>query len=116
MATLNAREKKIKEFISAGKYEFSKHAEREREADKISIRELEEALINCKIIEDYLDDPRGPSFLALGFSKRRPIHAVCSIRTDPEELLLITTYDELVKSHIPYVVHASTSSARTEYQ
>ena len=24
--------------------------------------------------------------------------------------------DELVKSHIPYVVHASTSSARTEYQ
>jgi len=26
------------------------------------------------------------------------------------------TYDELVKSHIPYVVHASTSSARTEYQ
>ena len=93
MATLNAREKKIKELISAGKYEFSKHAEREREADKISIRELEEALINCKIIEDYLDDPRGPSFLALGFSKRRPIHAVCSIRTDSEELLLITTYD-----------------------
>jgi hypothetical protein len=33
MATLNAREKKIKELISAGKYEFSKHAEREREAD-----------------------------------------------------------------------------------
>ena len=25
-------------------------------------------------------------------------------------------HDELVKSHIPYVVHASTSSARTEYQ
>jgi hypothetical protein len=25
-------------------------------------------------------------------------------------------FDELVKSHIPYVVHASTSSARTEYQ
>jgi len=24
--------------------------------------------------------------------------------------------DGLVKSHIPYVVHASTSSARTEYQ
>jgi len=24
--------------------------------------------------------------------------------------------DEFVKSHIPYVVHASTSSARTEYQ
>ena len=28
----------------------------------------------------------------------------------------ISNIDELVKSHIPYVVHASTSSARTEYQ
>ena len=32
------------------------------------------------------------------------------------EKLLKALYDELVKSHIPYVVHASTSSARTEYQ
>jgi len=29
---------------------------------------------------------------------------------------IIATNDEFVKSHIPYVVHASTSSARTEYQ
>jgi len=32
------------------------------------------------------------------------------------EILLENLFDELVKSHIPYVVHASTSSARTEYQ
>ena len=31
-------------------------------------------------------------------------------------LFVILLDDELVKSHIPYVVHASTSSARTEYQ
>jgi len=30
--------------------------------------------------------------------------------------LIKRIYDEFVKSHIPYVVHASTSSARTEYQ
>jgi hypothetical protein len=30
--------------------------------------------------------------------------------------LITPNYDELVKSHIPYVVHASTSSAQTEYQ
>jgi len=50
---------KIRKLISKGKYEFSKHAERERRFDMIPIRELENALINCEIIEDYPDDPRG---------------------------------------------------------
>lgn len=93
MALRNARERKIRDLIKNGKYEFSKHAERERQADRISVAELEEALTNCEIIEDYSDDPRGPSFLALGFSMDRPVHAVCSIRNDPDELLLITVYD-----------------------
>ena len=93
MALGDVREKKVKELIKSGRYEFSKHAERERESDKISTQEIEEALTNCKVIEDYPDDPRGSSFLILGFSKGRPIHAVCSIRTGPDELLLITVYD-----------------------
>lgn len=93
MALPDPREKKVKELIKSGRYEFSKHAEREREADRISLKELEEALIKCKVIEDYPDDPRGPSFLVLGFSDERPIHAVCSIRTDPDELFFITLYD-----------------------
>jgi len=32
------------------------------------------------------------------------------------KLVRVAIHDGLVKSHIPYVVHASTSSARTEYQ
>jgi len=88
-----SKEQMIRTLVLAGKYEFSKHAEREREADKISVEELETALITCEIIEDYLEDTRGPSFLVLGFSQERPIHAVGSIRTDPNELLLITVYD-----------------------
>jgi very-short-patch-repair endonuclease len=35
---------------------------------------------------------------------------------DSERDNYLVINDELVKSHIPYVVHASTSSARTEYQ
>jgi len=93
MASNDVTEKKVRDLIKSGRYEFSKHAEREREADRISTQEIEEVLINCKIIEDYPNDPRGPSFLILGFSKDRPIHAVCSIRTDPDELLFITVYD-----------------------
>lgn len=88
-----SKEGKVKELVTKGRYEFSKHAEREREADEILVEELEEALINCEVIEEYPDDPRGVSFLVLGFSGNRPIHTVCSIRTEPEELLLITVYD-----------------------
>jgi hypothetical protein len=72
---------------------YSKHAERERESDMITTKEVETALINCEIIEKYPDDPRGPSFLCLGFSAKRPIHTVCAIKEEPQELLLITVYD-----------------------
>ena len=84
---------KVRRLVSEGKYELSKHAERKRELDMITMEELEEALKNCEIIEEYPDDPRGASFLALGFCFRRPIHAVCTIKTEPEEVFLITVYD-----------------------
>lgn len=86
-------EEKIRKLATEGRYEFSKHAERERQLDMILVNELEDALKNCEIIEDYPDDPRGASCLVLGFSGQRPIHAVCTIKVNPEELLLITVYD-----------------------
>ena len=85
--------KRIRKLVTEGKYEFSKHAERERQLDMILVNELEDALKNCEIIEDYPDDPRGASCLVLGFSGQRPTHAVCTIKVEPEELLLITVYD-----------------------
>lgn len=83
----------IRALVKAGKYEFSIHAEKERQADKITMEELEEALGSCKVIEDYPTDPRGASCLVLGFAAERPVHAVCTIRKGPEEVLLITVYD-----------------------
>jgi len=59
----------------------------------ITIEELEQALTNCEIIEEYSDDPRGASCLVLGFCQQRPIHAVCAVRAEPQELFLITAYD-----------------------
>ncbi len=70
----------------------------EREIDRIYTWELEDALKGCKVIEDYPDDPRGASCLVLGFSGSKPIHAVCTTKTDPEELLLITVYDPSKRS------------------
>jgi hypothetical protein len=83
----------IRTLVSRASYELSKHAERERELDMIYMSELEEALYSCEIVEEYPDDARGTSCLVLGFSGSRPIHAVCTVRSDPEELLLITVYD-----------------------
>jgi len=84
---------KIRKLIVQRKYEFSKHGERKRESDMIPVEKLEQALRDCEVIEDYPDDPRGASCLVLGFYKQEPVHAVCTIKTNPEELFLITVYD-----------------------
>jgi hypothetical protein len=83
----------IRTLVTRQQYELSMHAEREREADRILVEELEEALRHCTVIEEYPTDPRGPSCLVLGFVAGRPIHVVCTIKHDPEELFLITVYD-----------------------
>jgi hypothetical protein len=62
----------IRNLVRAEKYEFSKHAEKEREADQITMSELEHALVDCDMIEEYPNDPRGPSCLVLGFADKRP--------------------------------------------
>ena len=85
--------RQIRRLVAEGRYEFSKHAERERELDMITSEELQQAVTKCEIIEEYLDDPRGASCLILGFYQRRPIHVVCAVKTQPEELFLITVYD-----------------------
>ncbi len=82
---------RVKGLIKSTNYRLTLHAEIERDADHISIAEIEEALMHnkCEVIEDYPEDPRGHSFLLLGFtSQQQPIHAVCSIH---EEILVIIT-------------------------
>ncbi|MFH1076879.1 MAG: DUF4258 domain-containing protein [Pseudomonadota bacterium] len=83
----------IRRLVWRRQYEFSMHAEKERQLDMISVSEIEEALRNCDIIEMYPDDPRGESCLVAGYCGSRPVHAVCTVQTNPEELLLITVYD-----------------------
>ena len=83
----------IREKVKKGKYRISfTHTEKLRER-KIEIAELEEALSIGEVIEAYLDDPRGPSCLILGFTHQgRPLHIVCG---DLEEvrILVITAYE-----------------------
>ncbi len=84
---------KVKDLVRKNTYRLTLHAEIERDADRISTIELEEALLynHTEIIEDYPDDPRGHSFLILGFTrKEQAVHALCSIHE--EIVVIITTY------------------------
>lgn len=54
--------------------------------------EIEEAMINGEILEDYVNDPRGPSCLVLGYGREGyPIHLVCG-QTPSKALRIITVY------------------------
>ena len=82
---------RIRSLVRRGRYRLSLHAERERDADRIQIAELEEALVSVRLelIEDYPEDPRGYSHLVLGFTDAdEPIHAVCG---DHEGTVVIVT-------------------------
>ena len=82
----------IRDHVERGDYVISfTHTEKLRER-RIGAHDVEEAIANGTIIEDYPDDTRGPSCLILGRSGSRPLHVVCG-RLDTEQVLVITAYE-----------------------
>jgi hypothetical protein len=83
----------IREKISAGRFEFSKHAVDQSIVRRITVQEIREAVATGEIIEDYPDDKYGPSCLVLGRTQAgRPLHIQCSYPTRPL-LKIITLYE-----------------------
>lgn len=66
----------IKRLIREGRYEVSIHAQQEGLEDDLDIEEVESAVIQGDLIEDYPADPRGPSCLVGGLAGAKPIHVV----------------------------------------
>jgi len=83
--------KEIREKVEREEYEVSFHAEKERYSEDITLSELESAIFNGEILEDYPEDPRGPSCLVLGYTQERPIHVVCG-NTPINWVRIITIY------------------------
>jgi hypothetical protein len=82
----------IREQIRSEDYEFSVHAEREREDEHILVEELEQSIASGELLEDYPDDPRGHSCLILGFTQDgRAIHSVWGLLPDGR-VRVITVY------------------------
>lgn len=69
----------IREKISTGQFEFSKHAVDQSILRHLTLQEVREAIAVGEIIEDYPDDKYGPSCLIFGFTRLgRPLHIQCS--------------------------------------
>lgn len=83
----------IRSKLSAGRFEFSRHAFRRVVERNITEEEIRQAGGLSEMIEDYPQDKYSPSCLVLGFTDgRRPLHMqVCY--TDSETLKIITIYE-----------------------
>jgi hypothetical protein len=83
---------RIREQVSTENYEFSLHAEHEREDEHILVEELEQSVRSGQLLEDYPDDPRGHSCLVLGFTEAgRAIHSVWGL-LQGDRVRVITVY------------------------
>ncbi len=81
----------IKAKVRHDDYFYSLHADNERQNDGLSIIEIEEAIVNGRILENYEDTGRGESCLIVGFSNDgKPIHIVSGYNND--QVVIITVY------------------------
>ena len=86
----------IKQCIIERSYEFSIHAQQERLEDDLDITDIEAAIMNGEVLENYPDDPRGESCLLLGYVRENPLHIVVGWSRmkfgDKKALRIITVY------------------------
>jgi len=80
----------IKARVRNDQYAYTLHAEIERKADELTFAQIDEALLDGELLEQYPDTGRGESCLVVGFAGEVPIHSVCGWRG--EKIVLITVY------------------------
>ena len=87
--------KEIKRFIKSRDYLISDHADEERIKDKLTVSELEEAILEGEIIEERLDDPRGESKLIAGSTKgNKMLHVVIGLKFSRPVIVTVYLPDE----------------------
>ena len=84
---------KIRTQLSAGEFEFSRHAFKRVVERSITDQEIREAGAQASVIEDYPDDKYSHSCLLLGFTQfRRPLHIQVSL-AETNLVKIITIYE-----------------------
>ena len=83
----------LRQQLSQGEFEFSRHAFRRAVERNISDIEICEASVQAEQIESYPDDKYSPSCLLLGFTQTgRPLHLQVSM-ADTILVKIITIYE-----------------------
>jgi len=80
----------IKKKVRRKEYVYSSHADTERQDDNLTLLQVETAILNGEILEEYPDTGRGESCLLVGFAESTPIHIVCGWRGN--DVVIITVY------------------------
>lgn len=81
----------IRERVRKNEYFVSRHGDRERQNDNLTMADVKEAILSGIMIEQYEDTGRGESCLLAGFTRTGvPVHAVCGRRG--EWLVIVTVY------------------------
>ncbi len=92
--------KEIRRKVRAGEYDLSEHAHIERQAEHITIKEIEETITSGEIIEIYPKDQRGENVLIGAKLASRSLHVVCGKRDG--RILIITVYEPIRPKWIDY--------------
>lgn len=73
------------------RYRYSRHGDRERQNDALTLMDVEQAVLTGRILEQYPDTGRGESCLVAGFSDAgKPVHVVCGRMGD--WMVVVTVY------------------------
>lgn len=100
----------IRDKIIKGEYDLSEHAHKERQDERISVKEIEQTVLNGDIIEKYPKDPRGESCLITCETFDNPIHVVCGFRN--KRLLIVTLYRPTLPKWVGYKTRAKELKSR----
>lgn len=85
--------KVIKKLCSEEKLRWTNHIFLRLVQRDINMDDVQEAILNGELIEDYPTDTPYPSCLIFGYrSGSRPLHVVCAPNDTETELWLITAY------------------------
>jgi hypothetical protein len=88
--------------LSAGEFEFSRHAFKRAVERNISNNDIAHLSENADLIENYPDDKFSPSCLILGFTlENRPLHIQVSFADTPM-VRIITLYEPDPKEWIEF--------------
>ena len=93
---------RLRQQLSAGEFEFSRHALKRVVERDISDREIRDAGLEAVVVEEYPRDKYSPSCLLLGFTRAgRPLHLQVS-RADTPLVRIVTIYEPTAANWIDH--------------